>query len=183
MWSALGQYLVQGWHGSVLEETLEKVPSAQGSQGDDIRATALAGEEQRLQEGQHRLQEVRGCGGQVSSPPHGNCCQVQRQAQLSQSLARDTLLGESPPFPGGPEVNAARASVPLRGMSWSDSPATKPKPCWQGWFSTQVWQLMSEQCMPARHWHTVLCVAFPCVFKMRPASGQREHGRGEAPGR
>lgn len=65
---------------------------------------------------------------------------------------------------------------PLRGTSWSDSPATKPKPRWQGWFSTQVWQLVSEQCMPARHWHTVLCVALPCVFTMRPVSGQREQG-------
>lgn len=76
MWSALRQYLVQGWHGSVLEETLEKVPSAQGSQGDDIRAMALAGEEQRLREGQYGLQEVSGtpCGnaarhsGRHSSP-------------------------------------------------------------------------------------------------------------------
>ena len=41
---------------------MEKVPSGQGSQGDDIRAMALAGEEQRLQEGQYGLQEVRGCG-------------------------------------------------------------------------------------------------------------------------
>lgn len=98
MWSALRQYLVQGWHGSVLEETLEKVPSAQGSQGDDIRATALAGEKQRLQEGQYGLREVRGCGGQVSSPPHGNAARAQQQAQLSQSPARGALLGESP-FP------------------------------------------------------------------------------------
>lgn len=51
-WCVLRQYLVQGWHGSVLEETLEKVPSAQGSQGDDIRSMALAGEEQRWQQGQ-----------------------------------------------------------------------------------------------------------------------------------
>lgn len=85
-----------------------------------------------------------------------------------------------PPFP---EVSADRASVPLNGNSLSHLPATKPEPSWQGWFSTQVWQLMSEQCMPARHWHTVLCVAFPCIFTMRPASGQREHGRAETPGR
>lgn len=71
------------------------------------------------------------------------------------------------------------ASVLLSGNSLSDLPATKPKPSWQGWFSTQVWQLMSEQCMPAWHWHTVLCVAFPCIFTMRPVSGQRGHGRGE----
>lgn len=92
MWSALRQYLVQGWHGSVLEETLEKVPSAQGSQGDDIRARALAGKEQRLQEGQCGL---RGSGKQ---PSPWQCCQVQWQAELSQSSARGTLLVESP-FP------------------------------------------------------------------------------------
>lgn len=40
------------------------MPSAQGSQGDDIRAMALAGEEQRLREGQYGLREVSGapCG-------------------------------------------------------------------------------------------------------------------------
>lgn len=95
-------------------------------------------------------------------------------AQLSQSPARGTTLGE-PPFP---DVSADRASVLLSGNSLSDLPATKPEPSWQGWFSTQVWQLMSEQCVPARHWHTVLCVAFPFTFSMRPASGQREHGQG-----
>lgn len=58
-WSVLRQYLVQGWHGSVLEETLEKVPSAQGSQGDDIRSMALAEEKQRWQEGQQGLWGVR----------------------------------------------------------------------------------------------------------------------------
>lgn len=58
-WSVLRQYLVQGWHGSVLEETLEKVPSAQGSQGDDIRSMALAEEEQRWQEGQQGLWGLR----------------------------------------------------------------------------------------------------------------------------
>lgn len=98
MWSALRQYLDQGWHGSVLEETLEKVPSAQGSQGDDIRATALAGEEQRLWEGQYRLQEARGCWGQGEQPSPWHCSQAQQQAQLSRSPGRDTLLGESP-FP------------------------------------------------------------------------------------
>lgn len=68
------------------------------------------------------------------------------------------------------------------GGSFWVSPDTNPKPCLQGWFSTQVWQLVSEQCMPARHWHTVLCVAFPCVFTMRPVSGQRgkvKHRTGE----
>lgn len=93
------------------------------------------------------------------------------------TLPGGTMLGE-PPFP---EVSADRASVLLSGNSLSDLPATKPEPSWQGWFSTQVWQVMSEQCVPARHWHTVLCVAFPCIFTMRPASGQREHGRGETP--
>lgn len=70
-WAQLGmvkdevsrQYLVQGRHGSVLEETLEKVPSAQGSQGEDIRAAALAGEEQTLQEDQYG---PRGSGKQPS---------------------------------------------------------------------------------------------------------------------
>lgn len=95
-------------------------------------------------------------------------------AQLSQSPA----MLEEPPFP---EVSTDRTSVLLSGNSLSDLPATKPEPSWHGWFSTQVWQLMSEQCVPARHWHTVLCVVLPCIFTMRPASGHREHRRDETP--
>ena len=80
---------------------MEKVPSAQGSQGDDIRAMALAGEEQRLQEGQYGLREVRGCGGQANSTPCGNAARYSGRHSSPQALLGARCWG-SPPFPGEP---------------------------------------------------------------------------------
>lgn len=111
---------------------------------------------------------ARGCRGQVCSTPCGNGTALPKPCQGA-------------PCWGSPHSprSVLMASALLSGNSLTDLPATKPEPSWQGWFSTQVWQLLSEQCMPAWHWHTVLCIAFPRIFSMRPASGQRGHGGGE----
>lgn len=89
--------------------------------------------------------------------------------QPSQSSGRAPCRGRLHPREHLRSMLPAHGAHGRDGSGWV-SPATKPKPCLQGSFSTQVWQLASEQCMPARHWHTVLCVAFPCLFTMRPAS-------------